>query len=210
MVLVTQMYFREKASGTTASPQKYTFPETQARYVKITITQSHTGSTSSLAQISEFDIFGKASGSASTSKQLSGSSQSHSKHGKLGSNTVSSVPADHGLSLNIPPVAKDDRIKTEVNKPVGIGILRNDNDPDGDELKIISVTSPSQKGGIVVINVNGTVTFFPRVNYAGTDKFSYTISDGEGNSDKAKVSVTIKAPTGRITRQTIKPYYSRK
>ena len=65
----------------------------------------------------------------------------------------------------------------------------------------MSVTSPSQKGGIVAINVNGTVTFFPRVDYAGTDRFSYTISDGEGNSDKAKVSVTIKAPlqAGQLT-----------
>ena len=49
MVLVTQIYFQEKGSGTTASPQKYNFPETQARYVKITITQSHAGSASSLA-----------------------------------------------------------------------------------------------------------------------------------------------------------------
>src|SRR4029079_1072609 len=42
--------FSGKSSGTTASPQKYVFPETLARYVKITITQSHTGSSSSLAQ----------------------------------------------------------------------------------------------------------------------------------------------------------------
>ena len=59
--------FSGKSSGTTASPQKYNFPETQARYVKITITQSHIGSASSLAQISEIDVFGKASStSAST------------------------------------------------------------------------------------------------------------------------------------------------
>ena len=46
------------STGTTTSPEKYTFPQTQARYVKITITQSMAGSANSIAQISEIDIFG--------------------------------------------------------------------------------------------------------------------------------------------------------
>ena len=198
--------FTGKSSGTTTSPEKYNFAESQARFVKITITQSHAGSTSSIAQISEIDILGKTSASAS-SKQLASSSQSLSKQEKSASNTASTLPEGPSLSLNKPPVAIDDRIKTEINKPVGIGILRNDNDPDGDKLKIMSVTSPTQKGGIVVITLNGTVTFFPRVDYTGTDRFSYTISDGEGNSDKAKVSVTVNAPppTGRTADKQSSP-----
>jgi subtilisin len=193
--------FSGKSSGTTASPQKYSFPETQARYVKITITQSHVGSASSLAQISEIDIFGKTSASGSA-QELSSSTQSHSKLGKSSSNTVSSSPADQSPSLNKPPVARDDRIQTEVNKPIEIGILVNDNDPDGDKLKIMSVASPSQNVGVVTINGNDTVTFFPGLDYAGTVRFSYTISDGEGNSDKAKVTVIIKAPTDRTMDQS--------
>jgi hypothetical protein len=57
------------STGTTTSPEKYTFPHIlhspgtlpvilQARYVKITITQSAVGSANSIAQISEIDIFG--------------------------------------------------------------------------------------------------------------------------------------------------------
>lgn len=46
------------STGTTTSPEKYTFPETQARYVKITITQSVAGSANSIGQISEIDLFG--------------------------------------------------------------------------------------------------------------------------------------------------------
>ena len=94
------------------------------------------------------------------------------------------------------------RIQTEVNIPVEIGILVNDNDPDGDKLKITSVASPSQNVGVVTINENDTVTFFPGLDYAGTVRFSYTISDGEGNSDKAKVSVIIKAPSDRTSDQS--------
>jgi hypothetical protein len=135
--------FTGKSSGTTTSPEKYNFVESQARYVKITIIQSHAGSASSLAQISEIDIFGKTSASGS-GQELSSSTQSLSKQEKLASNTSSSLPVNPSLSLNKPPVAKDDRIKTEINKPVGIAILRNDNDPDGDKLKIMSVTSPGK------------------------------------------------------------------
>ena len=206
MVLVTQMYFQEKAAELLRHLKNMSFPETQARYVKITITQSHAGSANSLAQISEIDIFGKASASAS-SKELSSSTQSHSLKMviiNLSSNTVSSSPADQGPSLNKPPVARDDRIQTEVNIPVEIGILANDNDPDGDKLKIMSVASPSQNVGVVTINENDTVTFFPGIDYAGTVRFSYTISDGEGNTDKAKVSVIIKPPSDRTLDQSAK------
>ena len=105
---------------------------------------------------------------------------------------MSSSPADQGPSLNKPPVARDDRIQTEVNMPVEIGILVNDNDPDGDKLKIMSVASPSQNVGVVTINENDTVTFFPGLDYAGTVRFSYTISDGEGNLIRQKYQSLLK------------------
>ena len=44
--------------GNTTSAETYTFPPTQGRYVKMIITQSTAGSTSSVAQISEIDAFG--------------------------------------------------------------------------------------------------------------------------------------------------------
>jgi hypothetical protein len=51
--------FTGKSSGTSTSPQKYSFTETPAKYVRKTITQSTPGATNSIAQISEIDIFGK-------------------------------------------------------------------------------------------------------------------------------------------------------
>jgi hypothetical protein len=50
--------FSGTSSGTTSSPEKYSIPLTQARYVKITITESTLGATRSIAEISEIDIFG--------------------------------------------------------------------------------------------------------------------------------------------------------
>ena len=103
---------------------------------------------------------------------------------------------------NHPPVAKDDRLRTEANNQIVATILDNDNDPDGDKLKIISVTSPTKKGGTVTINDNGTVTFLPASNIVGADTFSYVISDGKGKTDKAKVSISIKQILDRTLDQT--------
>ena len=104
--------------------------------------------------------------------------------------------------INHPPVAKDDRLRTEANNQVVASILDNDNDPDGDKLNIISVTSPTKKGSTVTINDNGTVTFSPASNIVGADTFSYIISDGKGKTDNGKVSVSIKQVLDRTVDQT--------
>lgn len=50
--------FSGTSTGTSSSPEKYNFPQTQARYVKVTITESIAGAQRSIAQISEMDVFG--------------------------------------------------------------------------------------------------------------------------------------------------------
>ena len=65
-----------------------------------------------------------------------------------------------GQAINV-PAAKDDRLIAVANRPVVEKILDNDIDPDGNTLKIISVTSPTKNDGTVIINKNGTVTFLP-------------------------------------------------
>ena len=58
--------FSGTTTGTTTSPEKYTFTAPQiAKFVKITITESTPGSTNSIAQISEIDLF---SGDIASSK----------------------------------------------------------------------------------------------------------------------------------------------
>lgn len=83
----------------------------------------------------------------------SASSQSYSKHpeGPSVSDNAENEPADTQVT-NHPPVAKDDRLRTEANNQVVASILDNDNDPDGDKLNIISVTSPTKRGSTVTIN----------------------------------------------------------
>jgi subtilisin len=177
--------FTGKSSGTTTSPQKYSFTETSARYIQITITQSHVGSANSIAQISEIDVFGKTSTSA-----LSASSESNpnSRHNK-GSPTENDVV--HNNIINHKPIAKDDTFKTKVNTQILATILGNDFDPDGDRLNLISVSHHTKNGGTVTLGNNGSVSVIPAHNFVGLDTFSYTISDGKGKTDEAKVSVIV-------------------
>ena len=143
--------------------------------MKITITQSHAGSTSSIAQISEIDVFGKAgstsartsSSPASESTRLSVTSSSDSESkvakGPTGHNeNKESSTITSPSSSNHAPVARNDIVVAKSNKPEVVAILGNDNDPDGDKLGIVSITSTTRNGAFVKLNDNGTVTILPR------------------------------------------------
>ncbi len=90
--------------------------------------------------------------------------------------------------VNDAPVAVDDSATTAEDTQVSIPVLANDTDVDGDTLSIASVTNPPH-GTAVKSGVN--VVYTPDPNYNGADSFSYTVSDGNGGTDTATVSVTV-------------------
>ncbi|WP_415686423.1 Ig-like domain-containing protein [Gillisia hiemivivida] len=91
--------------------------------------------------------------------------------------------------INDAPIAVDDSASVNEDTPVTISVLDNDSDVDGDDLTVVSTTSPSN--GTVVINENGTITYTPNDNFIGSDSFEYTISDGNGGTDTATVTITV-------------------
>ena len=95
---------------------------------------------------------------------------------------------------NLPPVAEDDTAETVIDTPVTIAILANDSDPDGDTLFIIG--TPTSPDGTVVVNPDGTITFTPEPGFTGEATINYLISDGNGGTDPAVVTVTVTDPTG--------------
>ena len=134
------------------------------------------------------------------------SSQSHSKDSK-NSPVIKNAEKETGptITTNNPPVAKDDRLRAVANRPVVGKILDNDIDPDGNKLKIISVTSATKNDGTVIINKNGTVTFLPATDFVGIDSFTYTVSDGDGKNDNGKVSINVKASIEQHSQEKINP-----
>jgi hypothetical protein len=141
----------------------------------------------------EIDVFGKAT-SSSSSFEEPGSSQRLSKADVAQSSnmTGTATSSSSGTIINHSPIAKDDKLNAEKNRPIVAAILENDMDPDGDNLRIVSVSTPTSKGGSVIINGNGILTYIPPADFVGSDSFSYVISDGQEENDGAEVKISIK------------------
>ena len=88
-------------------------------------------------------------------------------------------------------VATDDTFSTTEDSSLSGNVLSNDVDIDGDSLLASLIDGPTH--GELVLNNDGTFTYTPDANYAGTDSFTYTASDGTATSTAATVAITITA-----------------
>ena len=79
------------------------------------------------------------------------------------------------MPVNDPPVAVPDLASTAEDTLEVIAVLANDSDVDGPEpLSVVAVGIPSHG----TISTNGdNITYYPELNFNGTDVFTYTISD---------------------------------
>ncbi|WP_316354888.1 beta strand repeat-containing protein [Devosia sp.] len=91
--------------------------------------------------------------------------------------------------INDNPVAVNDTITVDEDSTIGIAVLANDTDIDGNPLSVSGLGAASH--GTVVLNQDGTVTYTPTANYSGPDSFTYTISDGNGGTSTATVNLTV-------------------
>ena len=91
--------------------------------------------------------------------------------------------------VNDNPVAVDDTAATDNLNPVTVNVLANDSDVDGDALSVTATTAPAN--GTAVINADGTVTYTANTNFSGSDSFIYTVTDGNGGTASATVSVNV-------------------
>jgi N-acetylneuraminic acid mutarotase len=95
--------------------------------------------------------------------------------------------------VNNPPDAVDDMLTVaEDSTDTVVSVLANDSTaPDtGETLTVTDVTQPA--GGAVTLS-GGVLRFTPVTNFSGTTSFSYTVSDGNGGTDTAMVTVTVTA-----------------
>jgi N-acetylneuraminic acid mutarotase len=92
---------------------------------------------------------------------------------------------------NRDPSAVDDVAVTERDEDVGIDVLANDTDPDGDPLVVTTATQPSH--GTVQL-VPGGLRYQPAPSFTGDDSFDYGVGDGRGGSATATVHVTVAVP----------------
>ena len=106
-------------------------------------------------------------------------------------------------AVNDAPVANDDSAATDedtaVTIPVIVGDANNSNagadtDVDNDTLSVTAIgtgnDAPSD-GTATIDSGSRTITYSPADNFNGTDSFKYTVSDGNGGTDIATVTVTV-------------------
>ena len=88
-----------------------------------------------------------------------------------------------------PPKANDDTVSTNTNRPVTVNVLANDFDPDGDTIRITTISSPPH--GTAVVANDSSITYTPAADWSGSDTVVYTIGDGKGQSATASLVVTV-------------------
>jgi YD repeat-containing protein len=98
-------------------------------------------------------------------------------------------------AANQPPNAVNDTSTTAFNTAKTFDPRTNDTDPDGNPLTITAKTNGAS--GTVTINSGASLTYTPNVGFSGLDSFTYTISDGQGGTDTATVSMTVSAATNQ-------------
>lgn len=90
------------------------------------------------------------------------------------------------------PRAQDDEFGARPGRANVLPVLLNDSDPNGDALLVSSVQPPPATKGTVQIVENGQkVQLTPRPDAEGTVTFSYTVDDGHGGQDRARVKVEL-------------------
>lgn len=103
-------------------------------------------------------------------------------------------------SNNHPPVAvSDSGFTTTTSTAITIAasaLLANDTDQDGNTL-VITGANGGINGSAVFNAQTNTVTFTPTAGYTGPASFNYSISDGNGGTASAVVSLNVNAPPNR-------------
>jgi len=93
-------------------------------------------------------------------------------------------------ALNDPPIAIDDDVATLFNTPITIDVLSNDLDLEGGSLGSPVIQS-GPSFGTAIVNPDGTILYTPITGFSGTDSLVYMITDIDGLTDTAQVTISV-------------------
>jgi uncharacterized repeat protein (TIGR01451 family) len=96
---------------------------------------------------------------------------------------------------NVAPVARDDHYFVLEDTLLAVdapGVLHNDSDAGSDELTVTVSAEPLS--GTLKLNLDGSFTYSPTLQFHGSDAFDYVVSDGV-LTDTARVTITVASVT---------------
>jgi large repetitive protein len=96
-------------------------------------------------------------------------------------------------NANDPPNADDDTANVDEDSgATSIDALANDSfAPDAGETLSITAVTQGANGSVAITGGGSGVTYTPHADFAGSDSFTYTLSDGNGGVDTGTVTVTV-------------------
>jgi hypothetical protein len=96
------------------------------------------------------------------------------------------------------PVANDDLLTTPLNTQKAfttLDVLANDTDADGDVLTAGIASGPRDYGTVSCTTPTFNCTYTPNTGFVGSDRFSYTASDGADGSATAYIKMMVLPPS---------------
>ena len=101
-----------------------------------------------------------------------------------------------GYGVNQAPTAEDDQFDVNEDTTLSGNVLANngegaDSDPEGDTLVVNTTPLSGPSNGTLTLNSDGTFNYVPNEDFAGSDSFTYEITDAGGNTDTATVNINI-------------------
>ncbi|AUV80399.1 hypothetical protein C2R22_00960 [Salinigranum rubrum] len=124
------------------------------------------------------------------------------------------------LAVNDVPAVADDQYTMKEDTSLAVrapGVLANDVDADGDSLLVNATLGASPTNGTLTRFANGSFSYAPDEDFAGSDSFTYEVDDGNGGTATGTVTVVVtdvteprsssgeQAPTGRVLLSTSNP-----
>ena len=104
------------------------------------------------------------------------------------------------LNINVTPVnddapdAVDDTFATNEDTPISsnvVGSAGGGQDTGVDNGQITPLTNFDTGNGTVTLNADGDFTYTPDTNFFGADTFTYLVTDDEGQTDTATVTINV-------------------
>lgn len=95
---------------------------------------------------------------------------------------------------NHPPTAKADTFSAAPAAKLSVqrsGVLRNDSDPNEDDLNVSTTPVSSVSNGSLTLNADGTFEYTSDQGFVGEDKFTYEVTDGNGGTDRATATIAV-------------------